>query len=209
MHAPRVVSQLLFAIAFLIIILHFLVHPYRILGMDTSIFYMDEKVTLAAWFTSVVYFFAACVGFLSLRMAKKGISRFARTGISIFFLLLSLDEYFEIHEYINTLLKYSVPQETVIGALLYYTWIFPFTAVIIAILLSLFWVTKRETNNRLKRLLSIGIFCFAGVLIAEMIGGALYGLPMYITMVGVEEGLEMVSAIVFLRYMMESSKLFD
>ena len=45
-----------FLAAVVITILHFLFHPVRVLGMNTSIFYMDEKVTLTAFFTTVVSF---------------------------------------------------------------------------------------------------------------------------------------------------------
>ena len=73
---------MLFIVAAIIVLLHFLFHPVRLFGMDTSIFYMDEKITLTAWFTTVVYFFAAAIAFLSPR-------NLPRIGMGIFFLLLS------------------------------------------------------------------------------------------------------------------------
>ena len=192
---------MLFIVAAIIVLLHFLFHPVRLFGMDTSIFYMDEKVTLTAWFTTVVYFFAAAIAFLSPR-------NLPRVGMGIFFLLLSLDEYFEIHEYINTLLKTIVAKETLAGSLFHFSWIFPFAILIGAILLSFFLVAKQETNKHLKKLLFTGLVGFGFVLVMELVGGATYGLPVYVVMVGVEEGLEMFSAVIFLRYMLQSSKLF-
>ena len=192
---------MLFIVAAIIVLLHFLFHPVRLFGMDTSIFYMDEKITLTAWFTTVVYFFAAAIAFLSPR-------NLPRIGMGIFFLLLSLDEYFEIHEYINTLLKTIVAKETLAGSLFHFSWIFPFTILIAAIFFSFFLTAKREPNKRLKKLLLIGLSMYGAILVMELVGGLTYGLPIYVVMVGVEEGLEMFSAVIFLRYMLQSSKLF-
>lgn len=191
---------MLLIVAAFIVLLHFFFHPLRVLGMDTSIFYMDEKVTISAWFTTVVYFSAAALAFTSAR-------NLSRLGMGIFFLLLSLDEYFEIHEYVSTLLKTLVAKGTLTGNLFHYSWIFPFAVLIAAILFSFYWAAKREKNKKLKKLLFTGLGCYGLVLILELTGGATYGLPIYVTMVGIEEGLEMVSATIFLRYMMESSKL--
>ncbi len=209
MNISRRTFTTLLVVATTVTLLHFLFHPVRLFGMDTSIFYMDEKVTIAAWFTAVVYFFAGFVAFVSLKIKKNAADRIARAGMGIFFLLLSWDEYFEVHEYINTFLKNAVSEETTIGGLLYFSWIFPFLLVIGAVLLSLFWAAKRETAKGLRKLLYTGLAMYGIILIMELVGGATYGQPIYLAMVGAEEGLEMVSATVFLRYMMESSRLFD
>jgi hypothetical protein len=60
------IGSVFFLLAGLVIVLHFLFHPVRVLGMNTSIFYMDEKHTLAAFFVSTVAFL---VGYLSLEKA--------------------------------------------------------------------------------------------------------------------------------------------
>ena len=44
------------ATALVIVGLHLVFHPVRVLGMNTSIFYMDEKQNLAAFFTTVTGF---------------------------------------------------------------------------------------------------------------------------------------------------------
>jgi H+/Cl- antiporter ClcA len=60
-HQPYLIASAFFLSALLIVLLHLTLHPVRVLGMSTSIFYMDEKYTLAAFMTSVTAFLAGFV----------------------------------------------------------------------------------------------------------------------------------------------------
>ncbi len=209
MDIPTRAFRGLFAVSLGITLLHFLFHPYRILGMDTSIFYMDEKVTLAAWFTSGVYLLAAVIGFLTLGAQKRIGTILSYAGMASFFLMLSLDEYFEIHEYVSTTLKGLVSAQSFLGSFVYFSWIFPLLVFIIFVFMSFAAIARRETHRQRQQLLWTGLLMYGAILVFEIVGGATYGHPIYVLMVGIEEGLEMLSATVFLRYVMEASRLFN
>src|SRR5690606_28744914 len=102
-----------FVTAIFIVILHLLFHPVRVLGMDTSIFYMDEKYTLAAFFSTVTAFLVGFLNLTKVENVKNKTKRFVNTIYGLFFLTLAFDEYFEVHEYTNTLIKSSLQAEGV------------------------------------------------------------------------------------------------
>ncbi len=207
MNSIRIMFWIFLSTALCITAFHFLFHPVRVLGMDTSIFYMDEKVTLSAYFTVVTYFLTGAVALMTLDVKKTALDRALRFGLALFFLMLSLDEYFELHEYLDTMLKGLVSQSSVIGALIYYSWIFPFALVILLAFASLVLLAIREKRKDARAFLIIGLTSYAGILLAELIGGSTFGLPIYLVFVGVEEGLEMISAVFFLRYVLTSSAI--
>lgn len=62
-------------VALTITMLHLLFHPIRVLGMDTSIFYMDEKYTLAAFFSTVTAFLVGYMSLTSIRGGKLNIKK--------------------------------------------------------------------------------------------------------------------------------------
>lgn len=184
-------------IDFLIVILHLLFHPLRVLGMNTSIFYMDEKYTLAAFWTTTSAFL---VGFLNLKQIyflKTTKEKVVDLGYSIFFLLLSLDEYFEIHEYLNDVLKNHLQKNSLLGLLANFSWIFPLSIIIFLILLLLFWKIK-TSQKKFKIPLFLGCLSFLLVLFFEFLGSATYGQNIYLYFVALEEGLEMIGLSFFL-----------
>jgi hypothetical protein len=88
-----------FATAALIVVaLHFLFHPVRVLGMNTSIFYMDERLTLAAFYTTVVAFMVGFLTLININRLKGMKERLLYSAYGMFFIYLAFDEYFEIHE---------------------------------------------------------------------------------------------------------------
>lgn len=181
-----------------ITLLHLLFHPIRVLGMDTSIFYMDEKYTLAAFFSVVTAFL---IGFLSLsRVAPaqpKGNKRLLETAYGLFFLILSLDEYFEVHEYITTLVKSYFHNGELIGLLANASWIFPLSLCIgvIFILLTM-KILQAAHNVRIPMIL--GACSFMIVLALELLGSIAYGQSVYVIFVAMEEGMEMIGISFFL-----------
>lgn len=68
-----------------IIVLHFLFHPVRVLGMNTSIFYMDEKYTLASFLMTVTAFLTGFFFLAFSKKGKKGIAKAADLATGIFF----------------------------------------------------------------------------------------------------------------------------
>lgn len=181
-----------------IVLLHFLFHPVRILGMDTSLFYMDEKYTLASFFSVTTAFL---IGFLSLcrvcpykrTLKEKSIE----IGYGMFFLILSFDEYFEVHEYITTLIKGYFHQGELIGLLAQASWIFPLSLVIIAIFFIL--IIKISTAGRDVRIpMVLGCVSFVTVLVCELLGSVTYGESIYLVFVAIEEGMEMLGISFFL-----------
>jgi len=184
--------------AFLIILFHFLFHPIRVLGMSTSIFYLDEQITLSAFYTIVTAFLT---GFLSLNLAdklKKGNEKLFWSALGGFFLLLSIDEYLEIHEYINTLVKLSLRQGSLASRLAHFSWIFPLFLVVLSFLALFVWGTVNEKNSQVKSALVSGTFLFVIVLIFEVLGALIFGKHIYLYFVAIEEGAEMLGTTFFL-----------
>ena len=191
------IFSVFFLTAMVIVVLHLLLHPVRVLGMDTSIFYMDEKYTLAAFFSTVTAFLT---GYLFLENIKKGEPngrKIVDLASGFFFIILSFDEYFEVHEYINTLIKSGLEKEGMLKMLSNFSWIFPLSLVIIFIFFLLL-LKMRFAEKPVRLPMLIGAFCFFGVLIFELLGSATYGKDIYVYYVALEEGLEMISESFFL-----------
>jgi hypothetical protein len=186
-----------FLTAILITVLHLLLHSVRVLGMDTSIFYMDEKYTLAAFYCSVTAFL---VGYLALTASfsfNSKAKKITNTLFGLFFIVLALDEYFEVHEYANTLFKAAFNQHGLVTTLSNASWIFPLLIIIIAIFIMIIAKIK-FADKAVKTPLIIGALCFVFILIFELIGSATYGQHIYLYFVAIEEGFEMVSLSLFL-----------
>lgn len=198
MRKNRSIFLIFITTAILIIILHFLFHPIRVLGMDTSIFYMDENVTLSAFFTITTSFLIGFLTLINIEKIKEIKERFLSCLFGFFFIFLSLDEYFEIHEYTNTLIKGVLRKENFFGQLANFSWIFPLSVFILLVFLSfllkIFWEKKRQV----KVPFLLGSFCFIFVLVFELLESATYGQNVYLIFVGFEEGLEMIGVSFFL-----------
>ena len=184
--------------AFLIILLHFLFHPIRVLGMDTSIFYLDEKTTLSAF-----YMIAVCslTGFLCLMIVDKLKNKKEKlfwSALGVFFWILSIDEYFEIHEHVNTLVKLILKKESFAGQLAHLSWIFPLLLVIVSFFGLFLWGIVHEKNFQVKSALIKGTFLFVIVLIFEILGALTFGRHIYLYFCAVEEGSEMLGVAFFL-----------
>lgn len=187
-----------FIVSILIVVLHLFFHPIRLLGMDTSIFYMDEKYTLASLFSTTCAFL---IGFLYLsQLHDKNFlkKKLLNNALGFFFMILALDEFFEIHEYINTLIKEQLSNTSLLGQLSNISWVFPLMIIILAVISLFLLKIIAEKNKMVKKLLISGIFCFFFVLVFELIGSVTYGQEVFIYMVAVEEGLEMIGLCFFL-----------
>lgn len=184
-----------FAASLLIVVLHLLFHPIRVLGMDTSIFYMDEKYTLASFFTVVLTFMTG-VSYLKSKKYFKKIN--LNLFLGTFFVALSMDEFFEIHEYVNTLVKQVLAGEGVLGQLSNLSWLFPLSGVILIVLIMFVVRILKEENLKTKKIMIYGTICYFFVLVFELVGSLTYGHDFYVYSVAVEEGLEMIGTALFL-----------
>jgi hypothetical protein len=186
-----------FLTAILITVLHVLLHSVRVLGMDTSIFYMDEKYTLAAFFCSVVAFLVGYLALTNYSSFNSKVKKITNTLFGLFFIVLALDEYFEVHEYANTLFKAAFNQHGLLTTLSNVSWIFPLLIIIIAIFIMIIAKIKFAAKA-VRTPLIIGASCFVFILIFELLGSVTYGQHIYLYFVAIEEGFEMISLSLFL-----------
>jgi len=197
-----------FSIAFIIVILHLLFHPVRVLGMDTSIFYMDEKYTLAAFFSTVTAFLIGYLALMNIGVGKSSVKRLANIAYGLFFIGLAIDEYFEVHEYANTLVKAAITEDGLMKTLANLSWIFPLSLIILAVF-TLLIIKMKHSLPKVRLPMILGILCFVIVLIFELLGSASYGKNIYVYFVAVEEGMEMIGTAFFLlSTLVETNKAF-
>jgi hypothetical protein len=181
----------------LIILTHFLFHNKKILGMDTSLFYLDETITTGSFFSTITLFFT---GYFFLQygdqVKNKGKS-FIYSITGLLFLALSLDEYFSIHEYLNFKVKHWIKFDGEFGPL-DSTWMVSLSFLILIVISVFIVLIKNETNKFAKYSYLTGLICFIIVLVFEVLGANNFEHLIYIFFTGIEEGLEMIGATFFL-----------
>jgi len=189
-----IVSKVLFFASFLTVLFHFLLHPVKILNMSTSVFYLDEELTLASILTVSFAFYC---GILALEYFLKSKKSLDFLWILIFW-GLAFDEYFSIHEYLNDLIKKNIIGNDFLRELASISWVF--TLGIIFILIALFIIRGViiEKDMRIIYLLLLGVISYLTVIGVEVVGGQTYGSVFYILFVGIEEGLEMIGTVFFI-----------
>ena len=197
------VSKILFLTAIVTVILHFTMHPVRVLDMQTSIFYMDEEFTIAALLTSAFAFYAGILA-LDYYLLRRKVVNLIWSGI---FFALALDEYFSIHEYLNGLFKRYLDETSILSNLASVSWIFTLGVIFLAIAVFILYWTVKEQNKAARLMLFLGMASYVTVLIIELIGGQTYGRDIYLVFVGIEEGLEMVGTIFFIEAFRQKLKL--
>lgn len=201
------IFKILLSLAGIIVLLHFLFHPVRIWGWKTSVFYLDERYTFGAYYTMGVYFLTSFMAFLAVLCAKIKREKLVLSALSFFFLILSMDEYFEVHEHMREVVQTGLAPESFMGKLTALSWVFPFFVGIALVFALISYYMWTEKNKRIKNLLTIGMILYILVLVLELTGGSFYGDYSYVWFVGFEEGFEMISAAVFLYAMMEKYSL--
>jgi hypothetical protein len=174
--------------------------------MDTSIFYMDEKYTLAAFFTTVTAFLTGCLSLSRALSLKKMSQKIIDIGHGLFFIILALDEYFEIHEYTNTVIKTSLKEEGMLKTLANFSWIFPLSLIIAAVFILLL-IKIKTAGKEIRMPLILGSLSFLTVLIFELLGSGTYGQNVFLYFVAIEEGLEMIGVSFFLMAGLMEKKL--
>lgn len=175
--------------------------------MNTSIFYLDEEVTIGAF---AMFVFSFYTGILALELFFKSNLRKCKYLIwTNIFWLLALDEYFSIHEYLNHLLKLSFGLSSEVSKLASRSWVLTVGVLFLIPINYIFYQIFKEKNKNIKYLLLLGIFSYIFVLIIEYIGGGFYGQKIYITFVGMEEGMELIGTLFFMEAFKQKTKLND
>lgn len=166
--------------------------------MSTSIFYMDEQITLSAFYVIVTSFLTGFLCLQTFSQLKTKKEKLFWGSLGGFFLVLSMDEYFEIHEYINTLVKLSLKKGTLLSQLAHLSWIFPLFSIVFFFLVLFFWGIFNEKHAQAKSALTLGTFFLGIVLIVEILGSLTFGQHIYLYFVAIEEGTEMIGTLLFL-----------
>lgn len=188
-------SKVLLVIAILIIMLHFSFHQTRVLGMHTSLFYLDEEITLGALYTSCLAFFA---GLLNLELyLKKRIIKCI--GWVIVFGSIALDEYLSIHEFLNDFIKRTYAEGSFMSNLASTSWVLTIGLVFLLVALLILREIIKEKNKRIKSFMILGLLTYVLVITLELLGGQTYGKDIYLVFVGLEEGMEMIGTIFFIQ----------
>lgn len=186
-------SQVLILFSIITIVLHFTLHGLVILDKSYSIFYLDEEYSLGVVMTLGISFLTG-VSFINYSRERK-IANFRSYSIAgFFFLAFAFDEFFSVHEYLNTLLR---ADGSFLKNIADYSWILSLMILIVIAFGFLIYLTLKEKNIDVKRSFAIGIIIFFLILGIELIGGRLYGDSKYLVAVGIEEFLEMLGIIFF------------
>lgn len=188
----------LLVVAIIILYLHLTLHEKRVLGMDTSLFYLDEKVTIGAYFTSMVAMFAGITFFVKTGIQESKILKLLTLGMGSVFVMFSLDEYFELHEHLNTIIKSIIDENSYLGQASRRSWVIPLGLIVIGVFALFIFIIIKEKSKYAKWGYIIGSLALATVLLIEYIEGPSYGKDIYLYYVAVEEFMEMIAMSVFL-----------
>jgi len=166
------------------------------------LFMVDGEGNIPAYFSSLLHLFSALlISFIAFGARHKGNARWMKwAGMSLVFLLLSIDEASSIHE----LLTYPVREFLGTGGILYFAWVVP-AIIMLAVLAWLYWPFLRSLPKETFRGFMIAAFVFlSGAIGMEFIGGWLVEdrgadtLEFWLA-TEVEEFLEMTGAVIFIR----------
>jgi hypothetical protein len=186
-------------LAIITLILHLTLHSVRVLGFSTSIFYLDEAITTAAFLTTTI---SVVTGIFFLYYAfniTEKLLKLLNFFAGSFFIFLALDEYFDLHENLSAFVKASFPTlKSLEDNLLSFSWIISLLIfIVIAVGLLTFLIIK-EKNNVTKTSYILGLCTFVLILALEVFGANTYGKDVYIWFVGIEETLEIIGITFFL-----------
>jgi hypothetical protein len=161
-------------------------------------FNLDYEWTLLSFYQSAKL---VGVGWLSWSLGKEYSSKIFYL-LSLMFVYLGLDEFFQIHEFISD--RFHQYLLTIQRSEDFAAWLVPYTPLIVFGLLCLYLgykliVAKSNAQLRVKLWYLLGIACFGLVPLIELLGTEgwnLIGDP-YLFSVAMEEGLEMLGVSAF------------
>jgi hypothetical protein len=175
------------------------------LTIISRLFDLRREQNIPTWFSSCMLLLcglvAGLIGAHSLR--ERDWARWYWVGLAVIFTALSVDELASIHEYGNGLMRLFMRT----SGLLYYGWVIPGMAIVVAFGLSYlrFWL-RLPTNMRLM-FFAAGLLFLGGSLGIEMIGALLadiQGDSTFTTWMAtqVEESLEIAGLLTLLHTLM-------
>ncbi len=166
-------------------------------------FYVDLELNAPTFFSTLLLLFAALLlGFISVLKRKQNAKYAWQWAILCFgFLLMAFDETVAAHERLIEPMRSILGEENL--GILYYAWVVPAIALVLflAIFFLKFWLSL-PAKTRLYFLIAACLYVGAaiGLELAEGKHSEIYGMDnlTYITLVTIEEGLEMGSVILFI-----------
>lgn len=188
----------------ILFLLHLTISHVRVFGWPTSIFYLDETVSLGAYFSQVVLFatfFMSIILFFKDRFTQKSAIAF----IGLFALGLSLDEYLEVHGYLREVAVDLIDADSSLYVAFQMSWVVPLSILILLVIAGFVFFAMKKEIHFVRSNISIVIVAMVLVVLLEFVGGQTFGSSIYVVFVGVEEFLEMVIAVFLLNIILKFS----
>lgn len=164
---------------------------------------LDSEQSLPAFFSTLLLFTSALLLILIARLDRDAPERASKWRVLAGgFLLMSLDEACSIHE------RLILPVRHLLGdgelGLFYFAWVIPGSLVVVAVALYFRRFLRTLPARVRRRFLAAGALYVGGAIGIELFGGRhaeMYGMSNsgYVLLVALEEGLEIVGVLVFIR----------
>ncbi len=172
-----------------------------ILGFSGKKLILDEEANIPTWFQSMLMFLCALLLAATAQVVREKAGRYSGywLGLSVIFLLMSLDEVASIHEMLGTLRRTIAA-----GGIFYQTWVIP--ASVFLLVLGVFYLKFLLALPRRTAAIFVlaGSIFVGGALGMEMLGSAFYSSKLneetlgYFLMTTVEEAMEISGLILFI-----------
>ena len=170
----------------------------------TSLLNLDGEASLAAWYSSVqlfcIFIFSAVFSYHKIDRTKKS---YLLIGLPVIFLLMSIDETVQIHEWLGEKSDFLLPGGSRNGTVFQETgiWMFLFGLPFLALFLIWVYVIREYLADKpasFIKLITGMMILLAGALGIELLSNFSVEANHYVTEVIFEEGLEMIGATVIL-----------
>lgn len=170
-------------------------------GLVMAFFDLDAEVNLPTWFQTLL---TAAIGSLLLAwnrdLTSRGGHRWGWILLGLAFIALSLDEMASLHEKLMDPMRERFDIDS---GPLFYAWVIPVGLATLILFLVLVPFLKYLPRATLVRFLVAGLVFISGALFLEMVGGSIAGTlgstAAYDGVTSLEEALEMIGAVLFLR----------
>ena len=175
------------------------IRPWMEFGLDllSHKFYLDAETNIPTWFNTILLLIISSL-FAIIAVSKSAVKdkyRYHWSGLSILFLILSIDELAVLHE---TLIK-PMRAWLGLGGWFYFTWVVP-GLVFIALVGLAYLGFFLHLDNKFKLLFFVSLLIyFSGAIGGEMFSGHLASTMgqrnfTYAVYVSLEESLELIGA---------------
>jgi hypothetical protein len=173
-------------------------------------FNVDQEANFPTWYASALLLAGAVLLALTAAAASRRADRSARSwwGLAVVFLGLSIDEGAGLHE----LLIIPLRESWHAGGALYYTWVVPGIAVVLAVAAASVPLLAGLPRQIRRRLVAAGCLYVGGAVGMELVSGAYASAVCkaclsYALLTTLEEGLEMFGAVLLIRTLLDYGAL--